>query len=389
VDPEGSVSIIDISRGVSRARVKTAGFGRFNKCKNRLINDGVRIFGPNATVAQDLEPEYIAVAKHSPFAWVTLQENNAVAVLNLYSGRITDVLPLGVKDHGLAGYGIDASNKDKAINIATYDNLFGLLQPDAIAAYGSWGRRYLVTANEGDARDYDTFSEEERVKDLDLDPDMFPDADALQEKDVLGRLKITTALGDWDKDGDYDELYSYGGRSFSIFAPTKRGLRLVFDSGDQLEQITAAALPFNFNSTNDENDSFDNRSDDKGPEPEGLTLGTIFGRTYLFLGLERVGGIMVYDITDAQSPEFVQYINNRDFNAEDIEDAGDLAPEGLVFIPATQSPTGDNLLAVANEVSGTTTLYKIDVSRCPPHYGWDHHWGGGHHWPWPFFSWTR
>ena len=383
VDPEGSVSIIDISRGVWRARVKTAGFKRFNGCRDKLIAKGVRIFGPNATVAQDLEPEYIAVAEHSPFAWVTLQENNAVAVLNIYSGRIVDILPLGVKDHGMAGNGIDASNKDDAINIANYNGVYGMFQPDAIAAYGSRGRRYLVTANEGDAREYIVnedeedeyvaFAEEERVKDLDLDPDMFPDAETLQEKEVLGRLTVTTTLGDLDGDGDYDELYAFGARSFSIFTPTKRGLRLVFDSGDQLEQLTAAALPFDFNSTNDENDSFDNRSDDKGPEPEGLTLGEINGRTYLFLCLERVGGIMVYDITEARSPEFVQYINNRDFSTEDIEDAGDLAPEGLVFIPARKSPTGDNLLAVANEVSGTTTVYKIDVKKRWPHCRGGHH----------------
>ncbi|WP_319523796.1 choice-of-anchor I family protein [uncultured Desulfosarcina sp.] len=377
IDPEGSVSIIDISRGIRRARVKTAGFEKFNKCKDKLVADGVRIFGPNATVAQDLEPEYIAVAEDSSQAWVTLQENNAVAVLNLRSGRITDVLPLGVKDHGMAGNGIDASNKDDAINIANYDNLFGMFLPDAIAAYGNKGGQYLVTANEGDAREYDAFVEEAEVGDLDLNPEAFPDADpdaeSIQHKTRLGKLKVTTTLGDLDGDGTYEELYAYGARSFSIFTPTKRGLRLVFDSGDQLEQLTAAALPFDFNSTNDENDSFDDRSDNKGPEPEGLTLGEIDGRTYLFLGLERVGGIMVYDITDAQSPEFVQYINNRDFDAEDIEDAGDLAPEGLVFIPACKSPTGDNLLAVANEVSGTTTVYKIDVEKRRPHCSRGHH----------------
>ncbi|BBO78383.1 hypothetical protein DSCW_58000 [Desulfosarcina widdelii] len=231
-----------------------------------------------------------------------------------------------------------------------------------------------MTANEGDARDYDTFAEEERVKNLDLDPDMFPDAETLQENEVLGRLTVTTAQGDLDGDGDYDERYSFGARSFSIFTPTKKGLRLVFDSGDQLEQLTAAALPFNFNSTNDENDSFDNRSDDKGPEPEGLTLGEIDGRTYLFLGLERVGGIMVYDITDPRDPEFVQYINNRDFSGDaEAGTAGDLAPEGLTFIPARKSPTGDNLLAVTNEVSGTTTVYKIDVKKRWPHCRGGHH----------------
>jgi hypothetical protein len=266
----------------------------------------------------------------------------------------------------MAGNGIDASNKDDAINITAYDNVFGMFQPDAVAAYRSRGGQYLVTANEGDARDYDAFSEEARVGDDDicLDPDMFPDAEALQENAALGRLKITTTAGDLDNDGDYDELYSYGGRSFSIFQPTKKGLKLVFDSGDQLEQLTATALPADFNSTNDENDTFDNRSDDKGPEPEGLAIGEVHGRTYLFLGLERIGGIMVYDITLPRRPEFVQYINNRDFSGDpETGSAGDLAPEGLAFIPACKSPTGENLLAVANEVSGTTTVYRIDVKQ--------------------------
>jgi hypothetical protein len=249
-----------------------------------------------------------------------------------------------------------------------------MFQPDAIAAYRSRGRQYIVTANEGDARDYDGFSEEDRVGDLTLNPDMFPDAEVLQDDAVLGRLNITTTLGDWDNDGAYEELYAYGARSFSIFKPTGRGMRLIFDSADQLEQLTAAALPFDFNSTNDENGSFDNRSDDKGPEPEGLALGEINGRTYLFLGLERIGGIMVYDITMPRSPEFVQYINNRDFSGDaEAGTAGDLAPEGLTFIPARKSPTGDPMLAVANEVSGTTTLFHIDVKK-----RWKHCWGGQH-----------
>jgi hypothetical protein len=373
VDPEGSVSIIDISRGVRRARVKTADFSRFNQYKDKLIADGVRIFGPGASVAQDLEPEYIAVTEGSPVAWITLQENNAVARLNLRTGRIDAILPLGVKDHGMAGNGIDASNKDGAINIATFDNLFGMFQPDAIAGYRSRGRQYLVTANEGDARDYDGFSEEAEVGDLILDPDMFPDAETLQHKTMLGKLKVTTTLGDLNGDGTQEELYAYGGRSFSIFKPTAKGLKLVFDSGDQLEQITAAALPFDFNSTNDENDTFDNRSDDKGPEPEGLVLGRIHGRTYLFLGLERVGGIMVYDITAPRSPEFVQYINNRDFSGDpESGTAGDLGPEGLAFIPAGKSPSGENLLAVSNEISGTTTVYQVDVKKSRRHCGGCH-----------------
>jgi len=160
---------------------------------------------------------------------------------------------------------------------------------------------------------------------------------------------------------EYDTLYSYGARSFSIWSAD--GQR-VFDSGSEFERVTASLIPDNFNGNNDEN-SFDNRSDDKGPEPEAVAVGIINGQTFAFIGLERVGGIMVYNVTNPQNPEFVQYLNNRDFSVSqaDLEAgmAGDLGPEGLAFISADDSPSGKPMLAVGNEVSGTTTLYSIDV----------------------------
>ena len=366
VDPEGSVSIVDISGGVTTATVTTAGFSAFNAQAAALVEVGVRIFGPGATAAQDLEPEYIAISDDNTTAWITCQENNAVAVLDIASATITGIFPLGFKDHSLPENALDASNKDDAINLATYPNLYGMYQPDAIKAFEIGGQNYLITANEGDARDYDTFSEEDRVKDLTLDPSAFPDAADLQENEALGRLNITNTLGDVDGDGDYDELYSYGARSFSILTPSTEGFELVFDSGSRLEQITAAQLPTEFNANNDENGSFDSRSDDKGPEPEAVTVGVINGKTYAFIGLERIGGIMVYDVSTPADPVFVQYLNNRDFNGDaEAGTAGDLGPEGLVFIPAVDSPTGQNLLAAANEISGTTTLYTIEKTEAP------------------------
>ncbi|MFZ1986776.1 MAG: choice-of-anchor I family protein, partial [Desulfatitalea sp.] len=212
VDPEGSVSIVDLTRGVARAKVKTADFRRFNPMKADLMAKGVRIFGPNATVAQDLEPEYISVPPHASLAWVSLQENNALAKIDLRSGRVIAVMPLGFKDHGLPGNGLDASDRDDAIAIQPYAGLLGMYQPDAIAAYDVNGSTYIVTANEGDARDYDTFGEEARVKDLRLDSAAFPDAALLQSNPILGRLTVTNTLGDDDGDGDFDRLYAFGGR---------------------------------------------------------------------------------------------------------------------------------------------------------------------------------
>ncbi|MCB9508846.1 MAG: choice-of-anchor I family protein [Deferribacteres bacterium] len=385
VDPEGTVSIIKLSKGVGRLTqkyVKTVDFGKYNNVSNRWsdkkhdddhrrgkhkrrhsdrrgkLDPSVRIFGPGASVAQDIEPEYITVSDDSRTAWVVLQENNAIAVIDIDDAELEDIIGLGFKDHTKAGNGFDASNRDGSINIANWPTK-GMYLPDGIVSFSKRGRTYLITANEGDSRDYDGYSEEVRVKDLVLDPIAFPDAATLQLDENLGRLKTTLANGDIDGDGDFDEIYSYGGRSFTIW--NEKG-KPIFDSGDAIEQITAAAYPDNFNSDNEENGSFDDRSDDKGPEPEGVVVGKIRSSTYAFIGLERMGGVVVYDVSNPYNPSFVQYINNRDFSGDpEAGTAGDLGPEGLAFIPHYESPTGKPLLVVGNEVSGTTTIYEIDV----------------------------
>lgn len=374
IDPEGSVSIINVGpvklqqhfRHLRRHLwwlpqpfAREVDFRRLNRYETALKRAGVRIFGPNATVAQDLEPEYIVVSDDSRRAYVGVQENNAILTIDLRWGWIERVNPLGTKDFSLSG--LDASDRDDAINIVPWP-VKGFYLPDAISGFKTKGRTYLVTANEGDARDYDGFAEEERVKDIELDPAVFPDADDLQQNAALGRLTITTTHGDADGDGLFEELYTLGGRSFTIWEVNRWGLlEKVYDSGADFEQIVAALDPLNFNSNNDENDTFDSRSDNKGPEPEAVTVAKIKGRHYAFIGLERQGGIMVYDVTEPDAPVFLQYLNNRDF-AGDAEagTAGDLGPEGLKFIPASQSPTKRPLLVVGNEVSGTVSLYQFE-----------------------------
>lgn len=360
-DPEGSVSVIDVSRGFQMPPVATAGFADYNDEKSALIARGVRIFGPNATVAQDLEPEYIAVAHDSRRAYVTLQENNAVAVVDIEAARVRAINPLGFKDHSIDGQGIDPSNQD-GFNIRPVP-VHGMYQPDTIDVFEAGGQRYIMTANEGDARDYDGFSEQAEVKDLDLDPTVFPDARALQDDSRLGDLKITTTLGDTDGDGDYDALYAFGGRSFSIRRAADAAL--IYDSGDDFEQITGARYGDGFNADNTDNVG-DERSDNKGPEPEALATGILKGRRYAFIGFERISGFVVYDITDVQAPRFLRYINNRDLGvAPESGHAGDLAPESIVFIPPADAPGGQGLLAVGNEVSGSTTLYRLSVIDTP------------------------
>lgn len=380
IDPEGSVSIVPINVD-EFGDVVTAGFEDFDKAD--LLANGVNIYGPNATAAQDLEPEYITVSADSRYAYVALQENNAMAIVDILGGKITDVRSLGFKDHSLAGNELDASNKDDLINIRNWP-VMGMYQPDAIASYTVNDETFIVTANEGDARDYWydateaqceidqgedyeydeddgclAFSEEARVKDLELDTSVSALAgDDLQDNDQLGRLKITTTKGDLNNDGKYESLFSYGARSISIF---NSEIGLVYDSGSTIENVTAAEIPENFNSTNDENDSFEDRSDDKGPEPEGIAVGEFDGRTYAFVGLERVGGIMVFDITVPSATAYEYYTNNRYFSGNPkLWYTGDLGPEGLFFISEEESPNGEPLLIVGNEVSGTTTIYQVN-----------------------------
>ncbi|WP_204045055.1 choice-of-anchor I family protein [Acrocarpospora phusangensis] len=347
VDPEGSVSIVDVKRGT----VKTASFRAFNGKEDKLRAKGVRIYGPKATAAQDFEPEYIATDDRGRTAWVSLQENNAIAIVDLKHAKVKEIVPLGLKDHGRPGAGIDASDKDSKIDIRPRPVL-GMYQPDALASFESRGRTYLVAANEGDARDYDCFAEEVRVKDLTL---AHPDADTLKKDAELGRLNVTTT-SPRNAAGATTALHAFGARSISVRSASGA---LVWDSGDQLEKLIARKLPAEFNA-DQENATFDSRSDNKGPEPEGVAVGTVKGRTYAFAGLERVGGIVAYDLSDPSRPSLAGYANSRDFTGSVAAGtAGDVGPEGVLFVPAAQSPTFKPLLVVGHEISGTTAIYEL------------------------------
>lgn len=435
IDPEGSVTVIELDGSAIRS-VRTAGFAAFNARRDELVAAGVRIFGPNASVAEDMEPEYITVSEDSSTAWVALQENNALARLDIAAARITDILPLGVKDHGLAGNGIAASDTETEINIRTWPGVVGMYHPDSIASYNVDGRTYIVTANEGDARAWGEtnpaywagdasqgFVEEWRVKHLVhrngfdrragddlppqlrqlaagalLNPDVFGycgatagNPGACRDDDLLGRLTVTwvdgyrkdasgnpvlfDSTGSLNPAGDrlmYDRLYAFGGRSFSIWDEDGA---LVWDSADQIEQFIASddcmagsdrSIPCKdfFNSNHSAGNSFGNRSDNKGPEPECIAVGRLGDKTFAFIGLERMGGILSYDITDPAAPFMVDYINTRENFVADpatnLASVGDLGPEGLVFVAAEDSPNGEPLLIVGNEVSGTTAIYQIE-----------------------------
>ena len=256
VDPEGSITIVDLSSGYGSATVQSADFSAFNDERDALIAAGVRIFGPGATVAQDLEPEYIAVSDDSRTAWVSLQENNAIAIVDIAEARVRAVAPLGFKDHSLEKNEMDTSDRDGEIRFRTAPVL-GMYQPDAIAAITIDGRRYVLTANEGDARDYDGYSEETRIADLLLDGTTYPDTTAFRDDAVFGRLRTTDATGDTDGDGDIDQIYVYGGRSMTVWAADGDTLEPVADTGSELEYLVARTTPDGFNANDGLIEEFD------------------------------------------------------------------------------------------------------------------------------------
>jgi Secretion system C-terminal sorting domain/Calx-beta domain len=356
-DPDGAVAIVDISGGVAnvtQANCSHVTFTSFNGQEAALRAQGIRIYGLGATASKDFEPEYITISDNDQTAWVTLQENNAVAVINLQTNTVTQILPLGYKNHSALGNGMDISDQTAGVNLSLFP-VKGMYLPDAISHYTVGNQTYLVTANEGDARAYTGFNEESRISGLTLDPVAFPQGAFMKSNVFMGRLNVTNKTGDTDNDGDIDEIYVYGSRSFSIWNATTGAQ--VFDSGDQLERITSTHPTFGamFNASNSTSPAAKNRSDDKGPEPEGTVTATINGEHYAFIALERIGGVMMYNITNPASPVYVGYYNNRSV----ATNGPDRGSEGIFFIPDSLSPNGQPLLLLANETSSTLTIFQI------------------------------
>lgn len=356
VDPEGTVSIIDISGGIAsltQSNVTTLNFNAFDSQVATLAATGLRKVRTNNTLSQDLEPEYITISADSQKAWVTLQENNAIAEINLATKSITGIWGLGKKDMSLPGNGFDASDNNGEILIANWP-VKAYYTPDAFQNYKVGNTHYIVTANEGDEKDLSGFSERTTVGAAGyvMDPAVFPQASVLKASYNLGRFRVTNATGNTDGDTDFEEISALGARSFSIFnADTKQ---IVYDSGDQFERYIAANHPMIFNADNESN-TIKSRSRAKGPEPEGVALGTINGQTYAFITIERTGGVMVYNITDPNNPTFTDYKNSRTTSAF----GGDNGPEGIIYIAPENTTTGKGYVVIANEISGTLSLYEV------------------------------
>lgn len=365
VDPKGSVTVVDVEKGESTV----VDFSAFDNERDALAEDGV-VLKKDTAPSVDLEPEYIAMAEGK--AYVTLQENNAIAVLDIASKTFEGVYPIGFEDYGKTS--IDLDKKDDAYAPKTYEGLLGIRMPDAIAAYTVGGETYLVTANEGDAREWGdedagTFYLNEEEVDFGDEGAASPAGTITGESGLTGKVVFFKSEDFDGLDGTKD--YLFGGRTFTIFQVTENGLAEVFTSGSDFESLTAKYVPDYYNTSND-NAVLDDRSGKKGPEPESVTLGAVNGKTYAFVALERTGGIMVYDVSNPERAAFVNYINTRDFDAivegsEQYEDGeldkwvtgGDVAPEGLLFLDAASSPNGEPMLLTACEVSGTVAVYQL------------------------------
>jgi hypothetical protein len=394
VDHPGSISIIDLSDRAAQPLVRHVTFERFEAQAKELRTRGLHAPMPGRSMCQQLEPEYIAVSPDGRWAFVSLQEANAIAIVDVAAAQCIAVEPLGLKDFSAPGVGLDPSDKDGVAAIACWP-VHGLYQPDTLACFVHGNDLFVASANEGEPREHSFFSEAVRVSDLAhregpgkdaLDPAAFPPAASdgigpaaelrspsrVRDPKGAGRLQVSSAAGDTDSDGDYDRLVTFGGRSASLWRVRRgeggvpAGLDLVWDSGSAIESTVLERMPAAFNADHDKGESADARSDVRGPEPEGLAIGDVAGRRILFVGLERPGGVIAWDITDPLAPILATYANRRDPKVDPgptgVGDAsGDLGPEGLLVIPAAQSPTSKPLLVVCNEVSGTLTLLELAV----------------------------
>ena len=330
-DPNGTISIIE----TSNYTVTTLDFASFSSQAETLKKEGFRISKFAKSFAQDIEPEYVTISDDSKTAWVTLQENNGVAKVDLTSKTITAIYPLGFKDFNIAENAIDVSDSDDKVAFNPW-KVKGMFMPDAISHFSANNVPYFVTANEGDAREYTANTDIKRMKSLKLDATLFPDAAALKLDANLGRLNLVADMGDTDGDGDLDEMVAFGARSFTIWNGNTG--KIVYDSKNDVDKKTQELGTYD-----------DKRSDDKGSEPEAVKVVKIGNQNILFVGLERSDAVMTYDVTNPTSPQYLQTVKTGD------------APEGVLFIPASKSPTKRSLLVVSSEGDGTVKIYQPDL----------------------------
>ncbi len=371
-DPAGSVSVIGVTAGGEYTNAETVTFDAYDGQEDALREEGVHLVAPGdeeAVASTVIEPEYVTITPDSETAFVSLQENNAIAAVDLGRAEVTGVNGLGFKDFSLPGNEFDGSDVD-GHSLQSWP-VKGMYQPDAIDSYEVGDQTFVVTANEGDAKDFEVGI----LGDLNLDPNGFELSEnayvdsvgQLQQPEHLGNMEVNEAamaeFADENGNGQYSDIYAIGGRSFTVWRVDDDGLTPVFDSGNDFEKAFIREQPAgHVNQV------------ESGPETESIELGQIGSRTYAFIGQEKGSAISVYDVTNPGSPEYVQMAINRDYSVseDDLEAAaeedpdgdepsraGDFAPEGVTFVPAADSPVENPLLCVGYEVSGTVGVFEI------------------------------
>ena len=400
IDPEGSISVVKVNASKPKqSKIINLDFSGFTTDELRASN--IRISGENPTPRLDIEPEFVAISPSGRTAFVTLQENNGIARVDLKNYEIDAIFSQGSKDW--SSIPVDTTDED-GIYAPRPSNFVGLRMADGIDSFRYKGKTYLITANEGDSRvrpddtnfeaeledgatysygdnlapgviaeindeltgskiyvygaagignrgDFNADQGEERFITLQYgaasDDDYYSDevrAGKLRTGDFdlinEGRLKTIK-----DSNDSITGLKAFGGRSFSIF---KANGQLIYDSGSLLDEITNAAGFYD-----------DSRSDDKSVEPESVITATIGNRIFAFIGLERPFNqsdenelgtfIPVFEISKPSKPLFVGSFSSPN----------SLAPEGLAWVEGGRN---GGYLLVANEGSGTLDAFRFSLA---------------------------
>jgi hypothetical protein len=359
VNRPGSVSVVNLAGvnssnyastlgALTNAAVSTYDFSAGNLGSgvtlNGLRNNRLDTLTVKTANAADVEPEYITASNTT--AYVTLQEANAIATLDLASGKYTKISVLGTITQT-----IDASDQDGSPKaIARNDTVAGMPMPDTITQFERNGTTFLVTANEGDARGDD--GDTARGATLLTNTTATPTVVALANNTGIGRLNLLKDQGDTNADGIIDTPTMLGTRSFSIWN-AETGTN-VYDSDDMIEKYVADNNPASFNMNNGDQNASDTRSDDKGPEPEALTFGSFDGRDYVFVGNERENGIFQFDVTDLNNVFIAGYFNPITGTTDGASGGVYISPESMLFLAAgaAGNTTGKNLLIVGFEGTG-------------------------------------
>jgi hypothetical protein len=357
-DPVGGVTVVDLSNPAAPV-LRFAGFDQFSVAQMKA--KGIAVSSVVNNVSKDFEPEFVSAVDNN-YAFVTIQEANAIGKLNIRTATFENVTR--AFESKLESVARDTSDRDAGAGPRNYKRVVGASQPDAIAAFKAGGGQYYVTANEGDAREYTCLNDDLRASALKVDPRRFPDWKAWSANAGLGRAKVNPTNGDIDGDGDIDNIHLRGTNSMTIY----RNGSPVWDSGELLDQIQTQAFGVaNINGSHSlssdkstMNYVGQDRSDDKGAEPEGVAVGMVGDRRIAVLGLERMTALAIFDVTQPRKPVFQEWIQMLPTKATPAKDVKHWSPEGIVFVPAENSPSGKALIITSYELSGSLSIHEIE-----------------------------